>query len=349
MTPPNNQKDLTIRDLAVLLGLSSATISRALNNDPLVNKTTQKRVFDLAEKLGYQGNQHAKQLRNGRSNTIGCIVPRLDNYIYSTIVSGLEKAARREDYSVVVMQSDHSHQLEADCASWLFNKRIDGLLIIPSKDDLNHLQPFVKKNIPVVLLDRQGNEPGFINLCVDNCAAGYEMTRHLLAQGAKHIVHITSDTSLPAYAGRCQGYKKALAEARIPVKEEYILRSALSPEDGAAAAEKISRWKQKPDAIFAASDHCAVACLAALQKKGIRIPTDIAIAGFDNDPVALATDPPLTSMHYPGRQTGETAVQQLMHDLHGGPAAKRIGTIVLRSDLVIRGSTQIIEYQRAVP
>jgi len=344
--PPNNiQKDLTIRDLAVMLGLSSATISRALNSDPQVNKKTRKRVFDLAEKLGYQANAYAKQLRNGRSNTLGCIVPSLDNYIYSTIVSGIERTARREDYSIVVMQSDNSHDQEADCAAWLFNRRIDGLLVVPAKGayDLHHLQPFVRKNIPVVLLDRYANEPGFINLCVDNRAAGYEMTRHLLAQGAKRIVHLTSDTALPAYTQRYEGYKMALGEAHLQLKEPYIIRCGLSPEDGIAAAETIYRWKQKPDAIFAAGDHCAVACLTRLQKKGLRVPMDIAIAGFDNDPVGLATDPPLTSMHYPGRQTGETAVRQLINHLHGGAAAKRIDTIVLRSDLVIRASTQLIE------
>jgi len=257
--------------------------------------------------------------------------------------SGIERTARHEDYSIVVMQSDHSHDQEADCAAWLFNKRIDGLLVVPAKGDLHHLQPFVRKNIPVVLLDRFANEPGFINLCVDNRAAGYEMTRHLLAQGARRIVHLTSDTALPAYAQRCEGYKMALGEAQLQLKQPYIIRCGLSPEDGIAAAETIYRWKQKPDAIFAAGDHCAASCLAALQKKGLRIPTDIAIAGFDNDPVGLATDPPLTSMHYPGRQAGETAVHQLINHLHGGAAAKRIDTIVLRSDLVIRASTQLIE------
>lgn len=342
MTPPNNQKELTIRDLALMLGLSSATISRALNYDPLVNKKTRKRVFDLAEKLGYQGNEHAKLLRKGRSNTLGCIVPKLDNYIYSSIVSGFEKAARREEYSIVVMQSDHSRELEADCTGWLFNKRIDGLLVIPAKDDLHHLQPFVKKNIPVVLLDHSAGVPGFINLCVDNYTAGHEMTRHLLARGARRIVHITSDTSLPAYAQRCKGYKMALEAAQIQLKEQYIINCGLSPEDGIAAAETIFRWKQKPDAIFAATDHCAVACLATLQKKGIRIPADIAVAGFDNDPVALATDPQLTTMRYPGRQVGETAVHQLIHQLHDMNVAKTVGTIVLRSDLIIRGSTQPI-------
>jgi LacI family transcriptional regulator len=344
--PPHNPKDLTIRDLAVMLGLSSATVSRALNSDPLVTHKTRKRVFDLAEKLGFRANAYAKQLRNGRSNTIGCIVPRLDNYIYSTIVSGIERTARLEEYSIVVMQSDHSHDQESDCAAWLFSKRIDGLLVVSAKDvyDLHHLQPFVRKNTPVVLFDSYANEPGFINLCVDNRAAGYDMTRHLLAQGARRIVHITSDTAMPAYLQRYEGYKMALDAAQVQPKEQYIIRCGLGPEDGIAAAEAIYRWKQKPDAIFVAGDHCAVACLTTLQKKGLRIPTDIAIAGFDNDPIGLAIDPQLTSMHYPARQAGETAVHQLMNQLHGSPAGKMVDTIVLRSDLVVRGSSQVIDY-----
>jgi LacI family transcriptional regulator len=342
---PNNQKDITIRDLAVMLGLSSATISRALNNETVVSKKTRNRVFDLAEKLGYRVNEHAKLLRNGRSNTIGCIVPKLDHYLWPSIVAGIEKAARREEYIVIVMQSDGDGELEADCANLLFNKRIDGLLVVSTAitGDLPHFRRFLQKDIPVVLLDRDGDDEGFIKLNMDNRTAGYEMTRHLLAQGRKRIVHITSDTPSPAYLQRYQGYIKALEEAGIAVNAQYIIKCGLRTVDGIAAAEMIHGWKQKPDAIFVAGDHCAAACLSALQKKGHRIPADIAITGFGNDPVGMATNPPLTSIRFPGRQAGETAVHHLMHRLNCAAAGKMLDTIVLKGELVIRGSSQLID------
>jgi LacI family transcriptional regulator len=342
---PNNQKDITIRDLAVMLGLSSATISRALNNDIVVSKKTRNRVFDLAEKLGYRVNEHAKLLRNGRSNTIGCIVPKLDHYLWSSVVAGIENAARREEYSVIVMQSEGDRELEADCANLLFNKRIDGLLVVSTAiaGDLRHFRSFLQKDVPVVLLDRYGDDEGFIKLNIDNRTAGYEMTRHLLGQGRKKIVHITSDTPLPAYLQRYEGYKKALEEAGIAVNQQYIIKCGLRPADGIAVAEMIHGWKQKPDAIFAGSDHCAAACLSALQKKGIRVPKDMAIAGYGNDPVGMATHPTLTTIRYPGRQAGESAVHHLVERLNCASASKLLDTIVLKSELVIRESSQSID------
>jgi LacI family transcriptional regulator len=341
MLHSDNQKEVTIRDLAVMLALSTATVSRALNDDSSVKKQTKKRVFELAEKFGYRSNDHAKNLRNGYSQTVGCIVPGLDNHFISTIIAGMEKAARRDDYSLVVMQSHGLADTEAFCANFLFNKRVDGLIVAVSKemDGLANFGPFIQKNIPVVLLGHAGEDPRFVNVTVDHRRAGYDMTRHLLAQGRRRIVHITPHLPQPSHTRRCEGYLQALAEAGIAAKGQYIIKGGLSREDGMDVAEEIGRLKQRPDAIFAANDHSAVGCMMRLRTKGIRIPKDIVIAGFGNDPVASVTDPGLTTMSYPGHQIGEAAVTQLVHRLYGPAASKMVGAILLRSSLVVRGST----------
>ena len=336
-----NQKEITIRDLAVRLALSVATVSRALNHDSSVRPGTKKRVLDMAEELGYRTNDHARFLRNGRSHTIGCIVPRLEDPTMSTVVSGIEKSARLMEYSLMVMQSQGCKETEGHCADILLGKRVDGLVLCSpdGQNDICRLRPYVQKNIPVVLLENAESEQAFVNIVTDNRRAGYEMTRHLLTLGRKRIMHITSEGSFKGHTERCEGYRQALAEAGLPVKEGNIIRCGLSRQDGMRAAQALWQWKEKPDAIFAANDPCAVGCIQDLKKRGVRIPAEIAIAGFGNDPVSLASDPELTTVGYPGQQMGEAAVNQLMDRMQGSNSGKLVGTIVLRGNLLIRRST----------
>ena len=340
---PENPKEITIRDLAARLALSVATVSRALNHDSSVRPRTKKRVLEMAEALGYRTNDHARVLRNGRSQMIGCIVPRLDDHVMARVVSGIERSARQLEYSLMVMQSYGCKETEAYCAEILLGKRVDGLVIsMPDgQSDLCRPRPYIQKNIPVVVLENAAIEQAFVKILTDDRRAGYEMTRHLLTLGRSRIVHLTSDGSFEGHRERCEGYRQAMAEAGLPVKERYIIRCGLSRQDGMMAAEAIWEWKDRPDALFAANDRCAVGCIQALKKKGVRIPAEIAIAGFGNDPVSSASDPELTTVGYPGETMGKAAVDQLMHRMQGSHAAKPVDTIVLRSNLIIRKSTVI--------
>jgi LacI family transcriptional regulator len=344
MRDQDKHKDVTIRELAARLALSTATVSRALNQDSGVKKQTRKRVFELAKSLGYRTNDHAKNLRNGRSQMIGCIVPRLDNYLISTVIAGMETAARREEYCMMVMQAHGSAETEAFCTNFLFNKRVDGLMVVSSGAGGEPLiyRPFIQKNLPVILLGHAERAPGSVNVLVDDRRAGYEMTQHLLAQGRRRIVHITSDGPGKVYSDRFEGYKRALADAGIPVAPQYIMKCGLTSADGIAAAAAICQLQPLPDAIFAASDRCAAGCLMLLNSRGVRVPAQIAVGGFDDDPVASVVQPGLTTMSYPGRLLGETAVNQMMR--YDGPNTlnNSVETILLRSRIVIRGSTVII-------
>lgn len=340
---PENQKEITIRDLAVKLALSVATISRALNHDSSVRPHTKKRVLDMAEKLGYRTNDHAKVLRNGRSHTIGCIVPKLDDHVMSMIVSGIEKSARQQEYSLVVMQSHGCKETEGHCADILLGKRVDGLVVTSShgQNDFCRLQPYIQKNIPVVVLENGATEQAFVNILTDDRRAGYEMTRYLVSLGRRRIVHLTSDGSFKGHKERCEGYRQALAEAGLSIKERNIIRCGLSRQDGMMAAEAMWGWAERPDAVFAANDPCAIGCILALKKRGVRIPDEIAVAGFGNDPASSASDPELTTVGYPAQQMGEAAVNQLIYRMQGSDAVKLVNTIILRSNIIIRKSTLI--------
>jgi LacI family transcriptional regulator len=171
-------------------------------------------------------------------------------------------------------------------------------------------------------------------LCVD------EATTHLIAQGCRRIVHITATPKRNVYIDRLAGYKQALADHQIPFDENNVLINNLSQEAGVQAAAAILQMNPLPDAIFAANDNCAVGCMIALKKAGIRIPYDMAFAGFNNDPVSTVIEPNLTTINYPGYKMGEMAAASLINHLNGVNSIDATNTILLKSELIIRASSQ---------
>jgi len=336
------EKEVTIYDLADKLNISIATVSRALKDDPVVNKKTKKKISELAEKMGYRSNHFARNLRNQRTETIGVIVPRLNSYFMSTVIAGIESIANSEGYNLIISQSSESEQKEKMSAKTMFNSRVDGLLVSLSYDtnDISHFDQFIKKNIPVIFFDRGEEHDNFTNVLIDNRKAAYEATKHLIEQGCSRIVHITAKPKRNVYVDRLKGYKQALAENNIDFKDEYLIIGKLSLEDGVEAAAVIQKMDPLPDGVLVANDNCAVGCMLSLKQAGIRIPEDIAFAGFNNDPVSKVIEPNLTTINYPGYEMGEVAARNLINHLNGTHPIHSTNTIVLRSELIIRASSQ---------
>jgi len=334
-------KEVTIYDLARKLNVSIATVSRALKDDPVVSKKTKKKIFDLAEEMGYRYNHFARNLREQRTYTIGVIVPRLNSYFMSTVIAGIESVANNEGYTLIISQSSESAGKEVDSAKTMFNNRVDGLLVSLAYEtgDLSHFDQFIKKNVPLIFFDRVADHPEFTSVLIDNRKGAYESTSHLIAQGCKRIVHITATPKRNVYVDRLAGYKQALADHQLPFDEKYILINNLSQEAGAQAANSILQMNPLPDAIFATNDNCAVGCLLALKKAGLRIPQDIAFVGFNNDPVSIVVEPNLTTINYPGYKMGEMAATSLINHLNGVNSISATNTILLRSELNIRASS----------
>jgi LacI family transcriptional regulator len=336
-----NTKEITIYDLARKLNISIATVSRALKNDPVVSKKTKKRIFELAEEMGYRSNHFARNLRNQRTDTIGVIIPRLNSYFMSTVIAGIENVVNQAGYNLIISQSSESTAKEVASSKTMFNNRVDGLLVSLAYDtkDISHFDIFFKKDIPLIFFDRVTEHNHCTNILIDNRKAAYEITSHLIGQGCKRIVHITAASDSNVYVDRLTGYKQALQAHRIPVRKEYIISSDLSQEAGAAAAAKIRLLRPLPDAVFVANDNCAVGCMLALQQAGISIPDEIAFAGFNNDPVSKVVVPNLTTINYPGHEMGETAARHLINHLNGTAPIHSTNTILLRSELIIRASS----------
>ena len=335
------EKEVTIYDLARRLNISIATVSRALQDDPVVSKKTRKRITDLAQEMGYRSNNFARNLRTRRTHTIGVIVPRLNSYFMSTVIAGIESVANMEGYNLLISQSSESAQKEKASAKTMFDSRVDGLLISLAYDTekMDHLEAFTKKNIPLIFFDRVAEQKDSTCILINNKKAAYEATTHLISLGCRRIVYITATPKRNVYIERLQGYKEALKDQGARFRQDYILISNLSQESGAEAATAIRNMSPLPDAVFVANDNCAVGCMVALRQMGIRIPKDIAFAGFNNDPVSTVVEPNLTTINYPGYEMGQVAARNLIDHLNGGSGINPTNTIILRSELVIRESS----------
>jgi LacI family transcriptional regulator len=335
-------KEVTIYDIAKKLKISAASVSRGLKDDPSISKKTKKKILETAEALGYRTNHFARSLRSQKTMTIGVIVPRLNSHFMSSVIAGIEQVANKEGYNLLISQSSEFAQKESANVKTMFNSRVDGLLVSLAYDtkELSHFEAFFKKKVPVIFFDRVMEHAHSTSIIIDNRKAAYEATRHLLEQGCKRVVHITAPLQQNVYTDRFNGYKQALFDGKVPFREEDLIIGNLSLEAGAAAAEQIVKLTPMPDGIFVANDNCAVGCMLALKQKGIRIPDDIAVVGFNNDPVSVVIEPNLSTVNYPGDEIGKAAARHLINRLNESIPHQNTETIVLRSEFIARASSQ---------
>ena len=334
------QKATTIYDIAEALNLSPATVSRGLKDHPAIRKDTRKRILDKAKEMGYQHNSFASNLRRNRTNTIGVIVPRLNSYFMSTVIAGMERVANKSGYNLIISQSMESIDKEIANVKTMYNSRVDGLMVSLAYDtqDIDHFEMLLGKGIPLIFFDRIFEHPNCTNIVIDNYKAGYEVTKHLIEQGCKRIVHITASQKRNVYADRMRGYKHALSDYSIPFDDSLIFINNLSDQAGIEVSRAILEMKTLPDGIFSSNDACAVSCIRELKQAGIKIPEQIAIAGFNNDPLSKVVKPNLTTVEYPGEEMGEMAASTLIRRLDHLEGAN-LNSIVLRHELVIRESS----------
>jgi len=335
------EKEVTIYDIAKKLNISSATVSRGLKDHPAINKTTRKKITGMAREMGYRSNNFASSLRSRKTNTIGIIVPRLNSYFTSSAIAGMESITNQKGYNLIITQSLESFKREIENAHTMFNNRVDGLIVSLASDTENtdHFQSFFHKNIPVIFFDRTVETDHSLSIVINNFKAGYDITKHLLEQGCRRIVHLSGNAVRSLYTDRLNGYKKALEEYNIPYDESLVIVSNLSQEAGEEAGAFILNMTEKPDGIFAANDTSALYCMLHLKKTGIKIPEDIAVAGFNNDPITQIVEPNLTTVNYSGYEMGKNAALHLLQHLNGQSDIQITNSIILRSDLIIRESS----------
>jgi len=337
------KKEITIYDIAKVLSLSPATVSRGLKDHPAINIKTRKRIMDAAKEMGYRSNSFASNLRMQKTHTIGIIVHELKSQFISSVLAGIEKVSTEAGYDLIIGHSSETYTKEVANVHNLFHKRVDGLIASLAFDtaDLDHFGPFVQKGIPVVFFDRVEEFPYGTRVVIDNVKAGYEATAHLAAQGCRRIAHITADLHRNVYAGRLKGYKQALADYGLQYDADLLMVNDLCEVSAVRTARQLlgMSTNTRPDGVFITNDFFAAVFLQTLKEGGIRIPEDIAIVGFNNDAISRLIQPKLSTINYPGEEMGEQAARSLLEQLGGSPSARTTDTIIIRSELIIRDSS----------
>ncbi|NSL90055.1 LacI family DNA-binding transcriptional regulator [Chitinophaga solisilvae] len=332
---------ITIYDIAQKLNLSASTVSRALQNNPLINEETREKIHQTAADMGYVPNWIASSLRKKRSNIIGLIVPRTSMYFQSTAISGIQHEAHKYGFSIVIGQSDETVAMEKELAHTFYSLRVDGLLAVASMFTTNfdHFSPFIKNNIPLVFYDRVPVDfPGY-TITGDDFRGGYLATEHLIKQGCKRIAHFSGLLTCNLYQQRLSGYKEALAKYKIPYDEQLVYIHNLTMDAASQAARELFDKGNLPDGLFTANDSSAVAFIQEARKRNIAIPEQIKVVGYSNDLSSRIISPSLTTIEQSGYNMGQKAVETIVQLINQEEGVKVTKNFVFPVELIQRESS----------
>ncbi len=322
----------TIKDVARMAGVSVATVSRALNGADNVLPGTRQRILEAARDLRFTPSHAARSLITRRTDTIGALLPDLYGEYFSELIRGIDQAARARGLHLLV-SSSHGDANEAAAAMRAMNGRVDGLLVMSPHADAEFLQHNLPGSLPAVLINTAADLPGYARFMVDNFGGALAMTRHLVAVGRKRIAFIGGPQGNHEAQERLRGYRAGLK----PGMQEYVFEGDFSQETGFAIGRRIAQSKPRPDAVFAANDLTAIGCLAALGEAGLRVPEDLALAGFDDIPIARYVAPALTTIRVPIAALGAAALEMLAKSLETPGSQVPLST-TMPVELVVRRS-----------
>ena len=332
----------TIIDIARQLNLSKATVSRALTGHPHVNAETRRKILELAQQLNYQRNQVAISLLTSQTHTVGIMVPEFISYFFPKVIIGAQEALTEAGYNVVICHSNESYETEVTNARALMASRVDGLIVSHTKETRNfdHFRQFQRQGIPVVFFNRVCEDMDVPKVVVDDYAGALEAVEHLIQTGRRRIAHLAGPNTLPNSRNRLNGYRDALQKHGLPVESDLIISYDLTLEKANIYVNHLLNLPQPPDALFAINDPTAIEALTVIKGRGLRVPDDVAVVGFSDDPLSALIEPGLTTVAQPVHEIGQQAARLLVEQLnaHDGDVASK--TVVLPSHLVIRGSTQ---------
>jgi LacI family transcriptional regulator, galactose operon repressor len=329
---------VSVRDVADHAGVSVGTVSNAMNHPEKVSAAVLDRVQQAIEQLGYVRNDAARQLRVGRSASIGLVVLDVRNPFFTDIARGAEDKAADAGLTVILGNSDEDVARETAYLDLFEQQRVAGVLISPYGDITARLHRLRERGIPAVLVDRSSADESFSSVSVDDVAGGRLAVEHLIAQGRSRIAFVGGPMEIRQVSDRLEGARQAVA-GHPGVTLEVIGVAALSVLEGRTAGQGIVARAERPDAVFAANDLIAMGVLQALmlQGVGIRVPDEIALIGYDDIDFASAAVVPLSSIRQPAQLIGRTAVEIMLEQSENPEVAPR--HVVFQPELVVREST----------
>jgi len=310
----------TIRDVARAAGVSVATVSRVLNGKGPVREDTRRRIDRIARRLRYVPHGAARSLITRKTSTLGVLLPDLFGEFFSEVIRGLDVAARRRGYHLIV-SSSHSDRRETEELLRAMRGRVDGLIVLSPDLGVRTLRSNLPAEMPLVLLNC-ADHGAFDSIRIDNRGGAFAMTKHLLSLGHEHIAFLGGPPGNHDAQERVRGYREALRNAGLPRGARLEIPGDFREESGYQAATPILDRKPRPTAVFAANDAMAIGLLCAFRERLVQVPSDVALAGFDDVPISRYLTPALTSVNVPIEELGARSVERMMQLLGAGSGSR---------------------------
>lgn len=324
-----------------MLGLSPSAISKALNDDSRISEKTKIAVRQVAKDLNYQPNHLASALRSGKSKLVGVIIPRNNSSFFSSVLESIEEVLNKKGYNIIITQSNESYKKECKSIESLLFTQVDGIIASMANEtnDFSYYQKIKDKGIPLVLFDR-----GELSLEVDyvgndDYESSFKVIEHLVGQGCKRIAHMGGFYETKVYGNRINGYVDALKKQGLEVDDDIISKSKLRITDGRSIMENLLKLPNRPDAVYAAGDFAALGALQVLLENKIKVPEEIALVGFSNEPFTSYVNPPISTINQKSEQIGKLAAKAFLERIDNPIEKDAINKIIIETELLVRASS----------
>lgn len=333
---------VTIKDLARHLNVSVATISRALRDMPEIKPETRQAVLQLAKEWDYQPNILATSLVKSRTKTIGVIVPDLAYHFFASVIKGIEEEAFARGYSLLLTQTSELYERELINVQNLSRGQVEGFVISLSQEtvDLDHLKRLQRKGIPLVFFDRDAQELDVSKVMVDNVGAAYEATKHLIDNGCKRIAFLAGPQSVTVSNQRLEGYGNALNDHGFSIDSSMIVHGEYTLAKSIEITHQLINLENRPDGLIVVSDRLAVGAIAALKSRNIKIPDEVAVVSFNDEPICTVITPTLSSVAQPTLDIGRNATALLIDEIEDTVGTFKPEIQILKTQLIVRESSQ---------
>ncbi|GAB3920131.1 LacI family DNA-binding transcriptional regulator [Mucilaginibacter myungsuensis] len=337
------KKRVTIYDIAERLNLTASSVSRALNNSSHVNENTKQLILKTAAEMNYKQNIMASNLRKGRSQTIGIVVPRINQNFFANVIAGIEEVTYQKGYNLVICQSNELHEKEVKCISALINQHVDCIIVSVAADDgadHSHLQNVIDHNIQLIQFDRVVDELDTFKVVNDNELAAMEAVSHMIGQGYRRIALLEGPQNLGIFQRRNAGYVKALWENKIDLDHDLIIPNSWDREESADRIRALLSSSNPPDAVFASrDDFSALRVLEVANDMGIKVPEQLGICGYSNESFTSITSPSISTVDQHSAEIGKTIAELYFNSISKKDTAEQPKVVSIKPQLIIRPST----------
>jgi len=337
-----NKKRTTLKDIASVLNISSAAVSKAMNDDSRISKKTKAAVKRVAQELNYQPNHLASALRKGKSNLVGVIVPRTNSNFFSSVIESMEAVLNKSGYNIIITQSNESFEKECKNIDTLLFTQVDGIIASMANEtvDLSYYEKIKSNGIPLILFDRGENDLNVDYVGINDYDSSHMIVEHLISKGSKRIAHIGGFRRTRIFNNRIRGYMDAITHNNLPLDTTLVIECGLTLKDGREQMKNLLKLKNIPDAVYIASDYAALGALQILSEHNIEVPKDIRLIGFGNEPFTALVSPTISSIDQHSKDIGRLAAETFLERVKHPEVKQSLNKVILDAALVARDSSK---------